>query len=204
MVTREAVGVEALVILQLLEYTNYNYRNINVTKTSSNPACGPCGAVFFGIAMAILFAPRECPTQLPTEVLAFYFFDHVVDDMAVLTLRTEHDDLRVLIDLYVMSGGPVKKIVRFDRLLRAVCVGCGELAKHDKTPVGALAQIAFQSLKQWCGIDARGKTEVLATNLAKPSCITEIRSLTNHSTWNLHFNVDILFGYPHIRFSYVC
>lgn len=71
--------------------------------------------------------------------LTFHLLDHVVDDMAVLALRAEHDDLRVCVDLYVVSGWPVKQIIRVDRLLRAVRIGRGELAAQDEAPVGALA-----------------------------------------------------------------
>jgi hypothetical protein len=87
------------------------------------------------------------------RALGFYLLDHVIDDMTVLKLRAEHYNIRVFINLYVVSGWPVKQIIRVDSLLRSVRVRRGELAAQDKTPVWALAQIAFQALKQRAGID---------------------------------------------------
>jgi hypothetical protein len=98
--------------------------------------------------------------------LAFHHLDHVIDDLTVLMLRTEHYNIRICINLYIVSGWPVKQIIRVDSLLRSICVGSGELAAQDKTPVGALAQIPFQALKQWGCIDSCRETEVLATDLA--------------------------------------
>jgi len=74
--------------------------------------------------------------------------------MTVLMLRTEHYNIRICINLYIVSGWPVKQIIRVYCLLNSVRVGRGELAAQDKTPVGTLAQIAFQALKQWGGIDS--------------------------------------------------
>lgn len=104
--------------------------------------------------------------QLSALGLTFHHLDHVVDDMAVFALWAEHDDLRVGVDLYVVPGWPVKQVIRIDSLLLAVCIGRGELAEQDETPMGTLAHIAFKSLKQRGGINARRETEVFAADLA--------------------------------------
>lgn len=79
------------------------------------------------------FPHREnAATKWPVRSSTFYLFNHVAEDMAVLMLRAEHDDLRIRVDLHVVSGWPVKQVVRFDRFLRAVCIGRGELAAHDR------------------------------------------------------------------------
>lgn len=82
---------------------------------------------------------------IPT--LTFDLHYHVVNDVAVLALRAEHDDFRVFVDLYVVPRWPVEEIIRFDSLLCALRVSCGELAAQDEAPVRALAQIAFQPLE---------------------------------------------------------
>jgi hypothetical protein len=71
----------------------------------------------------------------------------VIDDNAVLVLRAKHHDLSICVHLNVMTGRPVKKVIRVDRLLRAVFVRRRKLAAQDETPVGALARIALQALK---------------------------------------------------------
>ena len=48
----------------------------------------------------------------PSRRLAADLLDHVLDDVAVLVLRAEHDDLRVRVDLDVVSGRPVEQVVR--------------------------------------------------------------------------------------------
>ena len=86
--------------------------------------------------------------------------------MAVLTLRTEHDDIRVCLDLDVVPRWPVEQVTCVDGFLHSACVGGGELAAQDEAPMGTLAQIAFQSLEQWGGIYPRRETEILTADLA--------------------------------------
>ena len=76
-------------------------------------------------------------------ILTLDLLYHVVDHMAGLMLGAEHDNFRVRVDLYVVPGRPVKEIICFDSLLRALCIGCGELPAQDETPVRTLAQITF-------------------------------------------------------------
>ncbi len=78
---------------------------------------------------------------------SFYLLDHVIDEMRVLKLGTEHDNIRVYIDFYLVSGWPVKQIIRVDCRLRSFRVGRGKLATQDKTPARALAIVALQALK---------------------------------------------------------
>ena len=147
-------------------------------------------------------ASSAAPNSLP-RILTFHLRYHVVDDTAVLVLRAEHDDLRVCIDFYIVPGWPVKQIVCVDRLLHTVRVSYGELAVHDETPMWALAQIPFQSLKQRGGIYTRRETEVLAADLAQSGCVAEISSLTDHGAWDFHLDVYVLFRHSHDRCSYV-
>jgi hypothetical protein len=90
----------------------------------------------------------------------------MIDDMAVLLLRAEHYDLRISVNLYIMPGRPVKKIIRVDCFLCAVRVRRRELPAQNEAPVWALAQISIQPLEQRRGINPCRKTEVLATDLA--------------------------------------
>jgi hypothetical protein len=68
--------------------------------------------------------------------------------------------------------------------------------------VGALAEVAFQSLEEWSGIDARRESEILAADLAESTRVAKIRSLTDHGTWNLHPDVHVVFRHSHARFSF--
>ena len=51
-------------------------------------------------------------------LLASDLLDHVLDDVAVLVLRTEHHDLRVGVDPDVVAGRPVEQVTRLDGLRR--------------------------------------------------------------------------------------
>jgi len=62
------------------------------------------------------------------SILSCHLLNYVIDDMTVLKLRTEHDNIRVCINFYVVSGWPVKQIIRADCLLRTVRIGRGELS----------------------------------------------------------------------------
>lgn len=79
----------------------------------------------------------------------------MVDDMAVCVLRAEHDDFRVRVDLDVVPRWPIEEIIRFDSFLRALGIGCCELAAQYETPVRTLAQITFQPLEQWGRVNPR-------------------------------------------------
>src|ERR1700716_168409 len=105
------------------------------------------GIANYGMEMKAKRAASGVADWLVVSVgLALYLLDHVVDDAAVLVLRAEHDDLRVGIHLHIVPRRPVEKIVRVDRLPRAIPIGCGDLAAQDKSPVGALTEVAFQAL----------------------------------------------------------
>lgn len=69
--------------------------------------------------MAVSPAYEDAPTKLLAPLLAFHFFDHVINDVGVFTVRTKHDDVGVYLHLYVMSRRPVKKIIRAHCLLHA-------------------------------------------------------------------------------------
>jgi hypothetical protein len=56
-----------------------------------------------GVDHARLVAPRLLPKRL-----ALHLLDHVLDDVAVLALGTEHDDLCVSVDLHVVPWRPVE------------------------------------------------------------------------------------------------
>lgn len=91
---------------------------------------------------------RHRPSSSPPgPQLAVQLPGHVLDDVAVLPLRAEHDDLCVGVDLHVVPGRPVEKIVLGDRLLLAVRVGGGEVAAQHESPVGALAAVTVQPLE---------------------------------------------------------
>jgi hypothetical protein len=114
----------------------------------------------------MLFIGENQASNSQFHALAFGLLDHVIDDMTVLILRTEHDNIRIFINLYIMSWWPVKQIIRADGFLCPLRVGHGKFAAQEKSPVGALTQITFQALKQWRGIDSGRETEVLPTYFA--------------------------------------
>jgi len=80
--------------------------------------------------LAAVEHPRRAPPRLLS--LALYLLDHVVDDLTVFVLRAEHDNLRVSLDLYVVSGRPVEEVIRLHRLLHADRIGGGELTTYDE------------------------------------------------------------------------
>ena len=98
--------------------------------------------------------------------LTFCLCNHVIDHLAVLVLRAEHDDLGIGVDPHVVSRRPVEQVVGADRLLfpGVVVVSC---PAHDETPVRTLAEFAFQALEQRGGVDARRQREVLAADFSE-------------------------------------
>src|SRR5688500_9702236 len=130
-------------------------------------------------------------------VLTLYFFDHVIDDVAVLALRAEHDDLRVGVDLHVVPRRPVEEVVRLDRLALALRIGGGDLAVQHEAPVRAVAVVAFQALEQRRGIDARRQREVLAADLAEAAGIADVRALAEHRAGDSHRHVHPRWRYSH-------
>ncbi len=68
--------------------------------------------------------------------------------------------------------------------------------------MGALTEVAFQSLEEWGGIDARRESETLAADRVESAYVAKIYSLTNHGTWNLHLNVNALFRDSHALVSF--
>ncbi|MEO6760299.1 MAG: hypothetical protein ABIO24_12650 [Saprospiraceae bacterium] len=114
--------------------------------------------------------------------------------MTWLCSRWGHDDLRVSVDLHIVPGRPVEQVIRIDRLPRAVRIGRGELPAQDKPPMGALAEVAFQSLEERSGVDARSERETIAADRVESAHVAKIHSLTNHGTGNLQLNVYLLFS----------
>src|SRR5216683_391843 len=79
--------------------------------------------------------------------LALRLFNHVVDNVAVLMLRAEHDYLRVSIDLHVVPRRPIELIIGADCLLLAGRIGRGELTTQHEAPMGTLTEVSFQPLE---------------------------------------------------------
>src|SRR3979409_2336744 len=101
-------------------------------------------------------------------------------------LGTEHDNLRVGVDLYIVSRRPIEQVVGIHRFSRAIRVGRNELAAQNEAPVRALALIAFQSLEERSGVNARREGEVLAAYLVESLDVAKLGSLTDYRPWNFH------------------
>src|SRR5680860_1284281 len=125
--------------------------------------------------------------------------NHVIDDLAVLLLRTEHDDLGAGVDPDVVSRRPVEEVVRVHRLLSALSVGRGQLAVKDESPVRAPAKVAVQSLEERGGVHPLRQREVLTTDRGETARIDELRALSDHRTRNLHLDVHIVLRHLHDR-----
>ena len=67
--------------------------------------------------------------------------------------------------------------------------------------MGALAQVAFQSLEERRGIDACGKCEVLSANHADAVHLAKIRALTDHGAGDRHLDVYFVLGHSHAGHS---
>ena len=133
-------------------------------------------------------------------ILALNLLDHVIDHVAVLPLRAEHDDLGVSVYFDVVPGRPVEKVIRLHRLPHALRIGRRDLPSQDEAPAGALAEVAFQSLEKRRRVDS---SEILAADFVETAHITEFRSLTNYRPWNLHPDVHVIFRHAHIGASFV-
>src|SRR4030088_981716 len=78
----------------------------------------------------------KVPRRSRLRSLALCLFNHVVDDVAMLVLRAEHDDLRVSINPHIVPRWPIEQVIRVDFLLLASRIGRGERAAHHETPMG--------------------------------------------------------------------
>ena len=72
-------------------------------------------------------------------ILSLGLLNHMINYLTVFMLRTEHDYLRISIDLYIMPGWPVKHIIGVYSLLNAIHIGGGKLPAQNKAPVRTLA-----------------------------------------------------------------
>src|SRR3977135_936167 len=124
--------------------------------------------------------------------LALGLFDHVVDDVAMLLLRAEHDDLRVSINPHIVPRRPVEEVIGADSLPLAGCIGRGDVTTQHEAPVGTLTEVSFQPLEQRGGIHAGGKRKVLATDLTVSTRITEISALTDNGARGFHLDIPLL------------
>jgi len=71
----------------------------------------------------------------------------VVDDVAMLMLRAEHDNLRVGVNLHIVPRWPVEQVIGADCLLLAGRIGRGELTAQYEAPMGTLTEVSFQPLE---------------------------------------------------------
>lgn len=113
-----------------IEKTALNLQKLLVECINS-PVC-----VFFAQAGELMV--RRIGKQI-RSCLTVDLLYHVIDNMAVFMLRAEHDNFCIRIDFYIVSGWPVEEIIRFDRLLYALRIGCCDLAMQDEAPVRTLA-----------------------------------------------------------------
>lgn len=149
-------------------------------------------------------ARKSIPSGLRRASLAPRLFNHVVDNLAMLVLRAEHNDLRVSIDAHIVPRWPVEQVIGADCFLLADRIGRGEFTTQHKAPMGTLAEVSFQPLEERGGIHARGKGEVLAADLAVSARITEIRALADNCAWYLHLDIHLFLCDPHVPFPNPC
>src|SRR6476620_3307252 len=101
---------------------------------------------FVGCTASVLTAEADRRSLLAfARSLPPYFLDHVLDDVAVLALRTEHHDLRVRGAPDVVAGGPVEEVACLDGLGDVVGISRGQASAQHVAPVWALAEAALQS-----------------------------------------------------------
>jgi len=123
---------------------------------------------------------------------------HVIDDVRVRMLRTEHNDLRIFVHFHVVTRWPIEQVVRRHRLLHACRIGRRQAALEDKSPMRTLAKIAIQPLKQRRRVDTGRQGEVLSADMVVSAGTAEIRPLADHGTRNLKLYIDVIFGNAHV------
>jgi hypothetical protein len=130
--------------------------------------------------------------------LALGLLYHMIDDMAVLALRAEHNNLCVSIDPDVVSRGPVEQVIGVHLFLFACCISGGQLSAQDEAPMRTLTEVSFKPLEEWSGVYSSAKSEVFAANLAEPARVTELGPLTDDGAWDSHLDVDIFLCNSHV------
>jgi len=65
--------------------------------------------------LPMVFIGENQASNSQFHALAFGLLNHVIDDMTVLILRTEHDNIRIFINLYIMSWWTCFRRIRFKR-----------------------------------------------------------------------------------------
>ena len=81
----------------------------------------------------------------------------MVDHMAMLVLRAEHDDLGVLVNFHIVTGRPIEKVIGVDGFLIARRIGRGQPTLQHIAPVRRLTEVAFQPLKEGSGVHSGGQ-----------------------------------------------
>src|SRR6188768_2153629 len=122
---------------------------------------------------------------------------HVLDDLAVFVLGAKQDELRIGLDLHVVTWRPIEQIVGTHRLALAAGVSGRELAAQDEAPVRAMTDVAREALEQRRRVHARSEREVLSADASVAFDRAEAFLLANGGAGDLDAYGHFVFVYSH-------